>query len=92
MQRLLSNPNADYLRLMSVHSAKGLEFSSVFLIGAADGLLPDTSHDDIDINEENRLAYVAVTRAKDNLYITYPENSNGKAQTVSRFFNQFNFI
>lgn len=92
MQRLLSNPNADYLRLMSIHSAKGLEFNTVFLAGVTDGLLPDTSHDDIDLAEENRLAYVAVTRAKDCLYISYPENSNGKAQTVSRFFNQFNFI
>ncbi len=92
MQQLLSNPNADYLRLMSIHSAKGLEFRIVFIVGVTDGLLPDTSHDDIDIDEENRLAYVAVTRAKDNLYITYPENSNGKVQTVSRFFNDFNFI
>ena len=91
MQRLLTNPNADYLRLMSIHSAKGLEFSTVFLAGVTDGLLPDTSHDDIDINEENRLAYVAVTRAKDCLYISYPEANNGKTNTVSRFFNQFNF-
>lgn len=91
MQRLLTNPNADYLRLMSVHSAKGLEFSTVFLVGVTDGILPDTSHDEIDINEENRLAYVAVTRAKDNLYITYPEATNGKTNTVSRFFNKFIF-
>lgn len=91
MQRLLSNPNADYLRLMSIHSAKGLEFRTVFLVGVTDGLLPDTSHDDIDINEENRLAYVAVTRAKDNLYITYPEATNNKANTVSRFFDSFKF-
>ena len=91
MQQLLTNPNADYLRLMSVHSAKGLEFSTVFLVGVTDGILPDTSHDEIDINEENRLAYVAVTRAKDNLYITYPEATNNKANTISRFFNKFIF-
>lgn len=91
MQQLLTNPNADYLRLMSVHSAKGLEFSTVFLVGVTDGILPDTSHDEININEENRLAYVAVTRAKDNLYITYPEATNSKTNTVSRFFNKFIF-
>lgn len=91
MQRLLSNPNADYLRLMSIHSAKGLEFSTVFLAGVTDGILPDTSHDDIDLAEENRLAYVAVTRAKDCLYISYPEANNGKTNTVSRFFDSFKF-
>lgn len=92
MQRLLSNPNADYLRIMSIHSVKGLEFSTVFLIGTNDGLLPDTSHDDIDIAEENRLAYVAVTRAKENLYVTYPETTNCKTNTVSRFFDSFQFV
>ena len=57
---------------MTVHSAKGLEFSTVFLCGMEEGLFPSfrsigTAED---IEEERRLAYVAVTRAKKNLYIT----------------------
>ena len=65
MQRLAANPNADYVRLMSIHTSKGLEFPVVFIVGAAEGILPDLTHDTVNIDEENRLAYVATTRAKD---------------------------
>lgn len=90
MQRLVANPNADYIRMMSIHTAKGSECSTVFLCGMADGLLPDLSHDEINIDEENRLAYVAVTRAKDKLFVTYPKTApNGSAVAPSRFFKDF---
>lgn len=90
MQRLVANPNADYVRLMSIHTAKGAEFPTVFLVGAAEGILPDLAHDEINIDEENRLAYVAVTRAKDKLFVTYPKTApNGSAVAPSRFFKQF---
>lgn len=90
MQRLAANPNADYVRLMSIHTAKGLEFPVVFLVGAAEGILPDLTHDTVDVAEENRLAYVAVTRAKDRLFVTYPEKSSkGNDAQPSRFFKQF---
>lgn len=90
MQRLVANPNADYIRMMSIHTAKGSECSTVFLCGMADGLLPDLSHDDVNIDEENRLAYVAVTRAKDKLFVTYPKTApNGSAVAPSRFFKEF---
>lgn len=90
MQRLVANPNADYLRLMSIHSFKGSECSTVFICGMADGILPDLAHDEVNIDEENRLAYVAVTRAKDRLFVTYPKTAtNGSAVAPSRFFKEF---
>ena len=90
MQRLVANPNADYLRLMSIHTAKGSECSTVFVVGASEGILPDLTHDEVNIEEENRLAYVAVTRAKDRLFVTYPKTApNGSTVAPSRFFKQF---
>src|SRR6185295_8941506 len=62
------------LTLSTIHSAKGLEWHTVFIIWAADGRFPSmyTMHDEDDVEEERRLMYVAVTRAKDQLYLTYP--------------------
>ncbi len=62
------------VNLSSVHQAKGLEYHTVFLIWLADGMFPSTrSLDTRDaIEEERRLFYVAVTRARDELYLTYP--------------------
>jgi DNA helicase II / ATP-dependent DNA helicase PcrA len=66
----------EYLVLSTIHSAKGLEWHSVFLIYALDGRFPASrAVDDPDeIEEERRLMYVACTRAKENLFITYPIN------------------
>ena len=90
MQRLVANPNADYLRLMSIHTSKGSEYSTVFVVSASEGILPDLSHETVNIDEENRLAYVAVTRAKDRLFVTYPKTAtNGSAVAPSRFFKDF---
>ena len=60
--------------LSTVHSAKGLEWHTVFVLWVADGRFPSAygAKDDDDIEEERRLMYVAVTRAKDLLYLTYP--------------------
>jgi DNA helicase-2/ATP-dependent DNA helicase PcrA len=60
--------------LSTIHSAKGLEWHTVFVLWAADGRFPSmyTVHDDADLEEERRLMYVAVTRAKDQLFLTYP--------------------
>ncbi len=65
--------NADAVVLMTVHSAKGLEFPCVFLAGMEDGIFPSEQNllDEDAMSEERRLAYVAVTRAKEQLYITY---------------------
>ena len=64
----------DYLVLSTIHSAKGGEWEVVHLIGAADGMIPsDLSTGDQDaIEEERRLLYVALTRARDALYVTFP--------------------
>lgn len=61
------------VRLMTLHQAKGLEFSVVFIIGVEEGILPHSrSFDNIyAIEEERRLFYVGITRAKERLYITY---------------------
>ncbi|MDD5263932.1 MAG: ATP-dependent helicase [Candidatus Bipolaricaulis sp.] len=64
----------DWLVLSTIHSAKGCEWDVVYLIHAADGFLPSdlsTGSQD-EIEEERRLVYVALTRAKDRLYITWP--------------------
>jgi DNA helicase II / ATP-dependent DNA helicase PcrA len=68
-----SDPNADVVTMMSVHSAKGLEYKSVFVVGLEEGLFPSNmSQDSPDsLDEERRLFYVAVTRAESFLTLTY---------------------
>lgn len=70
-------PDQDVVLMMTIHSAKGLEFNNVFLVGFEDGVFPGmrsiNSIDPTDLEEERRLAYVAITRAKEHLYITNAE-------------------
>ena len=68
--------NSDRLILSTIHSAKGLEWHSVFVIWALDGRFPSVHslHKEEELEEELRLMYVAATRAKDNLFFTYPGN------------------
>lgn len=79
------------IRLTTIHQAKGLEFDIVFLIGAADGFFPTRrSIDEGDTEEERRLFYVAVTRARDELYMLYPKmNTKGGP---SMFLNPSRFL
>lgn len=69
---------AESVKLMTMHSAKGLEFNTVFIVGCSDKLLPFALFEnyDVDIKEEERLLYVAMTRAKKYLYLTYPGSLN----------------
>lgn len=70
---ILKRPN-ELIALLSVHSAKGLEFDVVFVVGMVDGIFPDyraTTKKQKD--EERRNAFVAVTRSKRLLYLTYPK-------------------
>jgi DNA helicase-2/ATP-dependent DNA helicase PcrA len=69
-------PGSDRLTLSTIHSAKGLEWSTVFVIWALDGRFPSVHslHKEDELEEELRLMYVAATRAKENLYFTYPSN------------------
>src|SRR5581483_7021182 len=64
----------DYLILSTVHSAKGGEWDVVHVIHAADGMIPSdmSTGDDDEIEEERRLFYVALTRARDHLYVYFP--------------------
>ncbi len=88
------DPEAEAVVLMTVHSAKGLEFPVVFLPGLEEGIFPSqqSSYDPIELEEERRLAYVAVTRAKEKLFLTHTKERlmYGKTQysKLSRFVSE----
>ncbi len=74
----LYKKDAEAVKLMTMHSAKGLEFDTVFIAGCSDKILPFSLFDNYDVNieEEQRLLYVAMTRAKEFLYMTYSKSLN----------------
>lgn len=88
--------DSDYVVLMTVHSAKGLEFPNVFLCGMEDGLFPGymsiMSDDNEELEEERRLCYVAITRAMKKLTISYAKKRMVRGETqynvVSRFVKE----
>ncbi len=89
--------NSDYVVLMTLHSAKGLEFPNVYLAGMEDGLFPSymsitSDNADSEIEEERRLAYVGITRAKQHLTITSAKMRMVRGETqygkVSRFVKE----
>ncbi len=88
------NENKESVYLMTLHAAKGLEFDVVILAGFEDGILPSSrSISEIDtIEEERRLLYVGITRAKERLLITYSNfrSNYGKTveQKISRFYDE----
>jgi len=104
MAAMKRDEEADAIRLMTIHKSKGLEFPSVCLIGASEGILPHSSsllaehledHHPLSdkedkaldaLEEERRLAYVAITRARDELIISSPAYYRGRKTDVSRFF------
>ena len=87
--------NEDALTLLTLHTAKGLEFGVVFMVGMEEGLLPHArsirSEDDEDMAEERRLAYVGITRAKQRLYLTHASLramwGSSELQEASRFLD-----
>ncbi|HSP97563.1 MAG TPA: ATP-dependent helicase [Candidatus Dormibacteraeota bacterium] len=78
---LATDDEEGLLCLSTIHSAKGLEWHTVFVIWLVDGKFPSTysMHSDDELEEERRLLYVAVTRAKRNLYLSYPINMYDRA-------------
>jgi DNA helicase-2/ATP-dependent DNA helicase PcrA len=89
---LISSGEQEFIRLSTVHQAKGQEWHAVFVIGLCDGMFPlARSLDNLEgEEEERRLFYVAVTRAKDELYLSYPlyrpmGGDAGGFQRASRF-------
>jgi len=86
--------DASYVTLMTLHSAKGLEFFSVFLTGLEEGIFPHsrTLTESAELEEERRLAYVGITRAIDRLFLTYASRralfGNTYAYPKSRFLEE----
>ncbi|MGN0586308.1 MAG: ATP-dependent helicase, partial [Oscillospiraceae bacterium] len=86
--------SSDAVTLMTIHSAKGLEFTNVFIVGMEEGIFPGVrSMDSLeDLEEERRLAYVAVTRAKKRLYITHAQQrmlfGSTNRNLISRFVKE----
>jgi DNA helicase-2/ATP-dependent DNA helicase PcrA len=75
-----SDPEEEWLTVSTVHSAKGLEWHSVFVLNLSQGQFPShrSLDDEASYEEERRLFYVAVTRAKQNLYLLHPEQTTGR--------------
>lgn len=82
---------ADAVVLMTVHAAKGLEFPVVFLAGMEDGIFPSIQNigEQEEMSEERRLAYVAITRAKEMLYITHAKNRMMYGKTTYNQLSRF---
>ncbi|MGA4729334.1 ATP-dependent DNA helicase UvrD2 [Micromonospora taraxaci] len=84
-------PTVDGVTLASLHSAKGLEWDAVFLIGLAEGTLPTTYAKTVEqVEEERRLLYVGITRAREWLWLSYAaaRSPGGRARRPSRFLPQ----
>lgn len=88
-EKIVDNEQA--VTLMTMHAAKGLEFKMVFIVGLEEGVFPHSQslYDYSDIEEERRLCYVGITRAKENLYLTYAKQriifGQRNTATPSRF-------
>lgn len=78
--------NENAVQLSTIHAAKGLEYPVVYLVGAEEGILP---HPDSDIQEERRLMYVAITRAKESLCISFVKTRKEKKERVAHAPSRF---
>jgi len=83
----------DTIKMMTIHASKGLEFDTIIICGLSDSILPDRMSN---IEEERRLLYIAITRAKKNCIIIAHENANGSlplfARELSLSFKEFDTI
>ena len=93
----MSKHFTDAITLSTIHRAKGLEYQTVYILSAVDGSLPHDfslesyrSGDESPLEEERRLFYVAMTRAKEELFISIPSHRRGKKANRSRFLAPIN--
>ena len=87
-----ANKRTGAVQIMTIHASKGLEWDAVFVVGLEEGILPyQTALDDGDLAEERRLCYVAITRARKYLHLSYGRErqrfGNAKDVSPSRFLN-----
>ncbi|MDD2386368.1 MAG: 3'-5' exonuclease [Bacteroidales bacterium] len=93
-QDIEEDDNVERVSMMTIHSAKGLEFTNVFIVGVEENILPNsmTLFSPDEVEEERRLFYVAITRAKENLIITYSVSrfrfGDITSMTYSRFIDE----
>ncbi|HRX44108.1 MAG TPA: UvrD-helicase domain-containing protein [Candidatus Dojkabacteria bacterium] len=86
--------SGNYVNLMTLHSSKGLEFNYVFIVGVEEGILPHSRSftDENELEEERRLCYVGITRAKEKLYLTFAQQrltrEGYSTQIPSRFLGE----
>jgi len=86
--------SGNYVNLMTLHSSKGLEFDYVFIVGVEEGILPHSRSftNEEELEEERRLCYVGITRAKEKLYLTFSERRLSRegysTQIPSRFLGE----
>lgn len=89
----VQNANEGGIRLMTIHAAKGLEFHTVYIVGLEQGLFPSERQDTVDpkaaLEEERRLCYVAITRAKDALTLSYASVRTVYGSTQPRIPSEF---
>jgi len=89
------DPSSGCVALMTLHAAKGLEFENVFIVGLEEGLLPhertNSQEDQEELEEERRLFFVGITRAKTGLYISYTRYRKIRGQTLRAIPSQFLF-
>ncbi|QCI21297.1 DNA helicase Rep [Buchnera aphidicola (Hyperomyzus lactucae)] len=91
-EKNIKKDKQDQVQLMTLHASKGLEFSSVFIIGMCEGILPNQkSINDDKIEEERRLTYVGMTRAKKQLFFTYSCNRMQYGQILHMSPSRFLF-
>ena len=87
----LYDPQAEKVALMTLHAAKGLEFPVVFILGCEDNYIPfrRTPDDSVDLEEERRLFYVAMTRAKAQLFLSWAQYRQIYGTKVKRSLSPF---
>lgn len=91
LESILSKPDVKKTNLTfsTIHSVKGLEFDCVFVIDIVDGVIPSNlGEDEQDLEEERRLFYVAMTRARQHLYLIAPKNHNSQTASLSPFIEE----